>query len=87
MSVMYATVSTKGQVTIPAEIRQAHGISPGRRVGFRVEDGRVSLELPAAIDDVRSTLQQAMKDQGTLGQPYQNGDGWTAHVRAAHAQS
>ena len=35
-----ATVTSKGQVTIPADIRKALGLSPGERVVFtRLEDG------------------------------------------------
>jgi antitoxin PrlF len=36
-------VSTKGQVTIPAEIRQMLEIEPGDRVAFRVTDDAVEL--------------------------------------------
>jgi antitoxin PrlF len=35
-----ATVSSKGQITIPADIRKALGLTPGERVVFtRLEDG------------------------------------------------
>jgi AbrB family looped-hinge helix DNA binding protein len=43
-----ATVTSKGQVTIPAAVRRALQIQPGTRVVFRVEPGGVSLENPAA---------------------------------------
>jgi antitoxin PrlF len=39
-----AKVTTKGQITIPAEVRKALNLMPGSRVLFRVEDGRVLLE-------------------------------------------
>ncbi len=38
------TVTTKGQVTIPAEIRAMLGIKPNSRVIFRVVDGQVTLQ-------------------------------------------
>jgi len=87
MSITYATVSTKGQVTIPVEIRQALDIQPGRRIGFRMEGDTVSLEVPATIEEVRTMLQAAMRANGTLGLPYRNGDGWAAHVRQKYGQS
>jgi len=37
------TVTAKGQVTIPAEIRRLLGVGPHGRVAFIVEEGRVTL--------------------------------------------
>lgn len=45
-----ATVTSKGQVTIPKEIRDVLQIQPGDNLGFvRAEDGRVYL-VPCNID-------------------------------------
>jgi AbrB family looped-hinge helix DNA binding protein len=45
-----ATVTSKGQITIPKEIRTALELEAGDRVAFRVEsDGRVVLE-PETLD-------------------------------------
>lgn len=38
---MLARVSTRGRVTIPAEIRREFGIKPGTRLIVREEDGRI----------------------------------------------
>jgi AbrB family looped-hinge helix DNA binding protein len=35
---MLATVTDKGQVTVPKEIRDQTGISPGSRLDFEVQD-------------------------------------------------
>lgn len=40
----YATVSTKGQLVIPAAIRAALGIEPGTRVAIRQDGARVILD-------------------------------------------
>ena len=40
---MATTITVKGQVTIPKHIREALGLTPGTRVDFAVEDGRVVL--------------------------------------------
>ena len=40
---MATTITVKGQVTIPKHIRDALGLTPGSRVEFTVEDGRVVL--------------------------------------------
>jgi antitoxin PrlF len=45
-----ATITSKGQTTIPREIRDHLHLRPGDRVDFIVEaDGRVSIE-PATMD-------------------------------------
>lgn len=36
-------VTSKGQVTIPKEVRDALGIAPGTDVGFQEEDGKIIL--------------------------------------------
>ena len=41
---MGATVTSKGQVTIPKRVRDLLGISPGSKVDFeRAQDGRIVL--------------------------------------------
>ena len=40
-----ATVSSKGQVTIPKRVRQALGITPGSKVEFDLEGGGARLKL------------------------------------------
>jgi AbrB family looped-hinge helix DNA binding protein len=36
-------VTSKGQVTIPKEVRDALGIAPGTDVGFQEEEGKIIL--------------------------------------------
>ena len=35
-----ATVTSKGQITLPKEVRDRLGIHPGSEVEFEIEDGR-----------------------------------------------
>jgi AbrB family looped-hinge helix DNA binding protein len=47
MKEFVATISSKGQVTIPVEIRKRLGLNAGRKLAFVVDDeGRVSLRPP-----------------------------------------
>ena len=41
---VFATVSTKGQLVIPAAIRQELGIEPGTRVAIRREGARLVID-------------------------------------------
>ncbi len=49
MEEIYTTVSTKGQLVIPAAIRQQLGIRPGTRVAVRVDGGQMILD-PQSIE-------------------------------------
>jgi AbrB family looped-hinge helix DNA binding protein len=44
MEQVFTTVSSKGQMVIPVQIREAMGIEPGTRVAIRQEGDRVILE-------------------------------------------
>jgi AbrB family looped-hinge helix DNA binding protein len=48
MAQVFATVSSKGQLVIPAKIRESMGIEPGTRVSIREEGTRLVLE-PATL--------------------------------------
>lgn len=47
-----ATLTSKGQVTIPADVRQRLGLESGDRIEFIQMDGGYAIK--PAIDDVRS---------------------------------
>jgi antitoxin PrlF len=38
-----ATITRKGQITIPRDVREALGLTPGSQVEFVIESGRVIL--------------------------------------------
>jgi AbrB family looped-hinge helix DNA binding protein len=44
-----ATISSKGQVTLPIDVRKAMGVGPGDRVDFvKMEDGHFAV-MPATV--------------------------------------
>ncbi len=62
-----SAVTTKGQVTVPAEVRKKLGINPGDRVGFVEEGGRLILQpqpqgLAAAFGILKSKKSASLKD-------------------------
>lgn len=56
-----ATVTSKGQITLPKEVREALGVGTGDRVEF-VETGKGVFEVIAGSRDVREL-------KGMLGRP------------------
>lgn len=50
MKTLVSTVTSKGQATIPAEVRRLLKLSVGDRIAFRVEDGRVELARARPLD-------------------------------------
>jgi AbrB family looped-hinge helix DNA binding protein len=62
-----STISSKGQITVPQEIRKRLGLEPGDRVEFVIEEGRTVLR-PA-----RSEVNPFEKYIGIAG-PFQGGD-------------
>ncbi len=56
-----AKVTSKGQITIPADIRKRLRLRPGDKVLFLEDEGRVMLENSSLV--ALSTIQQAMSDQ------------------------
>lgn len=61
-----ARVTSKGQITIPREIRKKLGLKPGDKVLFVEEDGRITVSNSAqtAITSVQSEFQGAAEDAG-----------------------
>jgi antitoxin PrlF len=55
-----SSVTSKGQATIPADIRREAGIEAGDKVLFSFENGRIVIEKSQAIDDVWNAGQSAM---------------------------
>jgi antitoxin PrlF len=62
-----STISSKGQVTVPKEIRKRLGLQPGDRVEFVAEEGRT------VIRPVRSESNPFEKYIGILG-PFPGGE-------------
>ncbi len=47
-----STITSKGQVTIPAAVRRALGVDTADKLVFRIVGGKVEIEpLPMSLDD------------------------------------
>ena len=50
------TVTSKGQVTIPKEVRDALGIKPHDKIDFVVEDGYAKLKRFPTLEELAGSL-------------------------------
>ena len=62
-----STLTSKGQVTIPANVRRMLGLKPGDQVAFMVEDGRVMLvrgedRIEAAFGLIKAETSASIED-------------------------
>ena len=55
MAALFTTVSSKGQLVIPAELREALGIEPGTQVAIR-RDGQDLILTPFTREAARQVL-------------------------------
>ncbi len=69
----YSSVSPKGQITLPAEIRKELGIKPKDQVAIDIKDGEVRVRR------MRSKLLAHYQKAGGLGRPLE----WDVVARIA----
>jgi AbrB family looped-hinge helix DNA binding protein len=80
------TMSSKGQFTMPAEVRRALGINEGDTLVCEFDDQTQSLTLkkPMSIDDLRAMNKKILQRTPGASQAakrYRSGDGFRAHVK------
>ena len=64
MDTIFTTVSSKGQIVIPADLREQLGISPGTRIAIQRQDDRLILQ-PITEDFIRA-LRGCLKGPDSL---------------------
>jgi AbrB family looped-hinge helix DNA binding protein len=84
----YTTITEKGQITLPVEIRKFLNLTPGKKLKITIEDDHISITKPIDIKEVRQILKAEMIRSGTedhSAKP-QSGDGWTSHVKEKYGR-
>ena len=70
-----AKVTSKGQITIPKQVRDALGIAAGDQVVFRVEENRAMLARTANLLDLAGTVEIPASKRGAT---------WGEILRSSH---
>jgi antitoxin PrlF len=60
-----ATVTSKGQITLPKSVRDALGLKEGDRVLFRILEGRAVLEKVEDFLDLAGSVDVSPEKKGT----------------------
>jgi len=76
MTTMYSTLTSKGQITLPAALRRKLGFEPGLRVGIDEVDGGVVVSPIRPMSSVRESARREMIAAGTVGQGVNAATGW-----------
>ena len=82
---MYATITAKGQITLPAAARRALGLHEGQKVELRIEGDSLVIEAPRNIRGVRERIRAEAEKQGTWGHIPTADDAWTSRVEELRA--
>jgi AbrB family looped-hinge helix DNA binding protein len=77
---MYATVTSKGQITLPAAARRAVGIRSGQKVAIHVGEKSLRIDAPTSIEELRVSAKAEAESVGTSHIIPTSGDGWEARA-------
>lgn len=80
MSVAYTTITSKGQITLPVQLRRALGLRVGQKVSVRIEGDHLVIDPPHAVERLRDRLRTEAQERGTWGKVPVAGDGWQARA-------
>lgn len=90
----YSTITSKGQMTLPADIRAKLHIKPGQRVAIRMnEQGEAVIEPAMTVQELRQKAYASLAERGIdadqireMALNYRNGDGMAAAVQDKYGQ-
>lgn len=84
---MYATITSKGQITLPVAARRALGLHEGQKLGIRIEGRTLVIDAPPEIESLRRRARAEAEANGTWGAIPTANEGWTAHVEERFDES
>lgn len=90
----YSTITSKGQMTLPADIRSKLHIEPGQRVAIHMnEQGEAVIKPIVSLEELRKKTYASLRARGItddmvreMALGYKNGDGMAAAVDEEYGQ-
>lgn len=90
----YSTITSKGQLTLPADIRAKLHIKPGQRVAIHLnERGEAVIGPTLSLQELRARTYASLQQRGIteeqvreMAENYKNGDGFAAEVEARYGK-
>ncbi len=79
-----ATISSKGQITLPAEIRRSLALNPGDKITIVKRDGAAEIKASsydAELQELRQRAEVHMKRNGTWGTSWEEARKQAGEVR------
>ncbi len=74
-------ITSKGTTTIPKEVRDSLGLTPGSSLTFRrAKSGKYFLDPVETIDDIRAKNRAILTREKQSLTDYKSGDGFRAHA-------
>jgi AbrB family looped-hinge helix DNA binding protein len=79
---VHATVTSKGQITLPVAARRALSLQHGDRLEVSVNEfmHSISLTKTMSLDDLHAMNKKALARSGKSLKGYKSGDGFRYHV-------
>jgi len=85
MKQMYATITAKGQITLPAAARRALGLREGQKVKLHIEGDSLVIDAPSDVRSVRERIRAEAEQMGTWGHVPTSADAWSGRVEELRA--
>jgi len=76
MSLLYSTITEKGQVTLPAVLRRKLGFEPGLKVAMRQDGDTIVVGPVQSMAALRAQAESEMRAAGTWGTVVIAESGW-----------
>lgn len=90
------TITEKGQITLPAAIRRQLKLTPGKKLSVSLDSKKqhIIIDSPPDMQEIQRKNREMLLARGftperleSMAYNYNNGDGWTAHVREKYGDS
>jgi AbrB family looped-hinge helix DNA binding protein len=82
-----STITSKGTITLPADIRAKLNLKQGERVSISEDSGQITIKPSLSWEELHKMNQAILKRNGNWPtKAYKSGDGFRAHVEKKYGK-